>query len=29
MVDQDWDVILIGSGNNNFALGTYMVIAGL
>ncbi len=29
MVDQDWDVILIGSGQNNFALGAYLGLAGL
>jgi len=28
-VDQEWDVILIGAGQNNFALGTYLGIAGL
>ncbi len=28
-VDQDWDVILIGAGQNNFALGTYLGMAGL
>jgi len=29
LVDQDWDVILIGAGQNNFALGTYLGMAGL
>lgn len=29
LVDQEWDVILIGAGQNNFALGTYLGIAGL
>src|SRR5581483_1962655 len=29
MVDQEWDVILIGAGQNNFALGTYLGMAGL
>ena len=29
MVDSDWDVILIGAGQNNFALGTYLGKAGL
>ena len=29
MVDGDWDVILIGAGQNNFALGTYLGKAGL
>jgi phytoene dehydrogenase-like protein len=29
MVDQDWDIILIGSGQNNFALGAYLGLAGL
>ncbi len=29
MVDQEWDVILIGAGQNNFALGTYLGLAGL
>ncbi len=29
MVDQEWDAILIGSGQNNFALGTYLGLAGL
>ena len=29
MIDQEWDVILIGAGQNNFALGTYLGIAGL
>ena len=28
-VDEDWDVILIGAGQNNFALGTYLGMAGL
>ncbi|MEK6600942.1 MAG: NAD(P)/FAD-dependent oxidoreductase [Candidatus Binatota bacterium] len=28
-VDQEWDVILIGAGQNNFALGTYLGLAGL
>jgi phytoene dehydrogenase-like protein len=27
--DQDWDVILIGAGQNSFALGTYLGMAGL
>ena len=29
MVDQDWDVILIGAGQNNFALGAYLGLAGV
>ncbi len=29
MTDQEWDVILIGAGQNNFALGTYLGMAGL
>ena len=29
MVDREWDVILIGAGQNNFALGTYLARAGL
>lgn len=29
MVDHEWDVILIGAGQNNFALGTYLARAGL
>ena len=29
MVDSEWDVILIGAGQNNFALGTYLGMAGL
>jgi phytoene dehydrogenase-like protein len=29
MVDSEWDVILIGAGQNNFALGTYFGKAGL
>ncbi|MEO6162852.1 MAG: hypothetical protein ABIP88_01810, partial [Candidatus Binatia bacterium] len=29
MVDSEWDVILIGAGQNNFALGTYLGLAGL
>jgi phytoene dehydrogenase-like protein len=29
MVDGEWDVILIGAGQNNFALGTYLGMAGL
>ena len=29
MIDDDWDVILIGAGQNNFALGTYLAMAGL
>ena len=28
-VDENWDVILIGAGQNNFALGTYLGMAGL
>lgn len=28
-LDQEWDVILIGAGQNNFALGTYLGLAGL
>jgi len=29
MVDDQWDVILIGAGQNNLALGTYLGMAGL
>jgi phytoene dehydrogenase-like protein len=29
VVDSEWDVILIGAGQNNFALGTYLGLAGL
>jgi phytoene dehydrogenase-like protein len=29
VVDDHWDIILIGAGQNNFALGTYLAIAGL
>src|SRR5262245_51619353 len=29
MTDSEWDVILIGAGQNNFALGTYLGRAGL
>jgi phytoene dehydrogenase-like protein len=29
VVDSEWDVILIGAGQNNFALGTYLGRAGL
>jgi phytoene dehydrogenase-like protein len=29
VVDSEWDVILIGAGQNNFALGTYLGMAGL
>jgi phytoene dehydrogenase-like protein len=29
LVDQQWDVILIGAGQNNLALGTYLGMAGL
>lgn len=29
MIDDNWDVILIGAGQNNFALGTYLGMAGL
>ncbi|MBM2804614.1 MAG: NAD(P)/FAD-dependent oxidoreductase [Deltaproteobacteria bacterium] len=29
VVDSEWDVILIGAGQNNFALGTYLGKAGL
>ena len=29
MIDSEWDVILIGAGQNNFALGTYLGLAGL
>jgi len=29
MVDHQWDVILIGAGQNSFALGTYLGMAGL
>src|SRR5712692_7101043 len=29
MVDQEWDVILIGAGQNNLALGAYLGMAGL
>lgn len=28
-IDRDWDVILVGAGQNNFALGTYLGLAGL
>ena len=28
-VDENWDIILIGAGQNNFALGTYLGMAGL
>lgn len=28
-VDENWDVILVGAGQNNFALGTYLGMAGL
>jgi phytoene dehydrogenase-like protein len=28
-VDDHWDVILVGAGQNNFALGTYLAMAGL
>ncbi len=28
-MERDWDVILIGAGQNNFALGTYLAMAGL
>jgi len=28
-LDENWDVILIGAGQNNFALGTYLGMAGL
>ncbi|MFQ5683420.1 MAG: phytoene desaturase family protein [Candidatus Binatia bacterium] len=28
-MDQDWDVILVGAGQNNFALGSYLGLAGL
>ncbi len=28
-IDREWDVILIGAGQNNFALGTYLGMAGL
>jgi phytoene dehydrogenase-like protein len=28
VVDSEWDVILIGAGQNNFALGTYLGMAG-
>ena len=28
MSDEKWDVILIGAGQNNFALGTYLAMAG-
>ena len=28
-IDENWDVILIGAGQNNFALGTYLGMAGL
>ena len=24
MVDEEWDVILVGAGQNNFALGAYL-----
>jgi phytoene dehydrogenase-like protein len=29
LIDSEWDVILIGAGQNNFALGTYLGLAGL
>jgi phytoene dehydrogenase-like protein len=29
LIDGEWDVILIGAGQNNFALGTYLGMAGL
>jgi phytoene dehydrogenase-like protein len=29
MIDDQWDVILIGAGQNSFALGTYLGMAGL
>jgi ribulose 1,5-bisphosphate synthetase/thiazole synthase len=29
VVDQEWDVILVGAGQNSFALGTYLGMAGL
>jgi phytoene dehydrogenase-like protein len=29
VIDGEWDVILIGAGQNNFALGTYLAKAGL
>jgi phytoene dehydrogenase-like protein len=29
VIDSEWDVILIGAGQNNFALGTYLGMAGL
>ena len=29
MIDGEWDVILIGAGQNDFALGTYLGMAGL
>ncbi len=29
VIDSEWDVILIGAGQNNFALGTYLAKAGL
>lgn len=29
MVDEEWDVILVGAGQNNFALGAYLGMAGL
>lgn len=29
LVDQEWDVILVGAGQNNLALGTYLGLAGL
>jgi phytoene dehydrogenase-like protein len=29
LVDGEWDVILVGAGQNNFALGTYLGLAGL
>jgi phytoene dehydrogenase-like protein len=29
VIDREWDVILIGAGQNNFALGTYLGKAGL
>ena len=29
MIDDEWDVIFIGAGQNSFALGTYLGKAGL
>jgi phytoene dehydrogenase-like protein len=29
LIDSEWDVILVGAGQNNFALGTYLGLAGL